>query len=67
MSFADFNDIFRICSNYDDGGHSIDMVRLGIDMTPSSSVAGLRPANSYRWWELAEKEIQHEKRETVLT
>ncbi|PLS05362.1 hypothetical protein [Neobacillus cucumis] len=67
MSFADFNDIYRICSNFDDDdGHSLDMVKLGIDMTPGSSVADLRQTGSYRWWEAAEKEIQQEKRETVL-
>ncbi|MEH7419336.1 hypothetical protein V7266_29335 [Neobacillus drentensis] len=66
MSFADFNDIYRICSTYNDGGHSIDMVKLGIDMTPRSSNADLRSANSYRWWEYAEKEIQKDNREIVL-
>ncbi|MEH7546866.1 MULTISPECIES: hypothetical protein [Bacillaceae] len=66
MSFADFNDIYRICSNYNDGGHSIDIVKLGIDLTSRSSDADLHSANSYRWWELAEKEIHQENKDTVL-
>jgi hypothetical protein len=66
MSFADFNDIYRICSNYDDDEHLKDMVKLGMDMTPGSSAANLPAGSSNRWWELAEKEIKQERKETVL-
>ena len=67
MSFADYNDIFRICTNYNGGGHSLGIGKLGMDMKPSSSVDDLQSAHFNRWWELVEKEIQQEKRETVLT
>lgn len=66
MSFADFNDIYRICSNFIDDENAVDIVKLGIDVTPGSSVADLHSASSYRWWEAAENEIHQEKRDTVL-
>jgi hypothetical protein len=66
MSFADSDDIYRICSTYDEDGQSLDMAKLRIDMTSSPSVTALPLTSSNRWWELAEKEIQREKREKVL-
>lgn len=66
MSFADFYDIYRICSTYEEIDQSLDMFKLGNDMTSSPSVKDLPLINSNRWWELAEKEIQREKREKVL-
>ncbi|MEH7098319.1 hypothetical protein [Neobacillus vireti] len=66
MSFADYHDIYRICTTYNGGGQSSGIGKLGMDMTPSSSVSDLQSAHSNRWWELVEKEIQQEKRETVL-
>jgi hypothetical protein len=66
MSFADYDDIYRICSTYDDDGQSLDMAKLRIDMTSSPSFTALPLTSSNRWWELAEKEIQREKREKVL-
>lgn len=67
MSFADFYDIYRICSTYEENDQSLDMFKLGNDMTSSPSVKDLPLINSNRWWELAEKEIQREKREKVLS
>jgi hypothetical protein len=64
MSFADFYDIYRICSTYDENEQP---VKAGIDMTSSPSPTDLPSASSIRWWELAEKEIQRENREKVLT
>ncbi|MDF2791061.1 MAG: hypothetical protein K0S80_4163 [Neobacillus sp.] len=66
MSFADFYDIYRICSTYEENEQSLDRGKLGNDMTSSPSVRDLPLPNSNRWWELAEKEIQREKREKVL-
>ena len=66
MSFADFYDIYRICSTYEENDQSLDMVKLGNDMTSSPSVKDLPLINSNRWWELAEKEIHRKKREKVL-
>ena len=66
MSFADFEDIYRICTNFNDDGHSIDIGRLGIDRTPGTMDTDIPLTSPDRWWELAEKEIQREKRENVL-
>lgn len=66
MSFADFYDIYQICSTYEENDQSLDRVKLGNDMTSSPSIKDLSLTNSNRWWELAEKEIQREKREKVL-
>jgi hypothetical protein len=66
MSFADFYEIYRICSTYEEDEQSLDMGKLGKDMTSSPSVKDLPlVTNSNRWWELAEKEIQRENREKV--
>ncbi|NWQ40441.1 hypothetical protein MLOOGBEN_06980 [Bacillus sp. EB106-08-02-XG196] len=65
MSFADFNDIYLICSTYEENEQSVDMVKLGRSMTSSPSVTEVPLTSSTRWWEVAEKEIQREKREKV--
>ncbi|MCM3689680.1 hypothetical protein [Neobacillus niacini] len=67
MSFADFYDIYRICSTYEENEQSVDVVKLRKAMTSSPSVTNLPITNSNRWWELAEKEIQRENREKVLS
>ncbi|MEH7178580.1 hypothetical protein [Neobacillus vireti] len=66
MSFADFEDIYQICTNYNEDGHSVNIGRLGIDMTPGTPGSDIPLTSSERWWELAEKEIQHDKSENVL-
>ena len=66
MSFADFEDIYRICTNFNDDGHTMDIGRLGIDRTPGTMGTDIPLTSSERWWELAEKEIHHEKRENAL-
>lgn len=66
MSFADFYDIYRICSTYEEDEQSLDLVQLGKAMTSRPLVTDLPLiTSSNRWWELAEKEIQREKREKV--
>jgi hypothetical protein len=64
MSFADFYDIYRICSTYRGDEQSL---KVGIDMTSSPFPPDLPSSSSIRWWELVEKEIQREKREKILT
>jgi hypothetical protein len=66
MSFADFKDIYRICSSFNDDGHSIDIVTLGIDRTPGTMDIDIPLTSPDHWWEIAEKEIQREKRDNVL-
>ncbi|WHY02650.1 hypothetical protein [Neobacillus sp. DY30] len=66
MSFADFEDIYRICINYNEDEHSLDNVRFGIDMLPGTMGTDHPLTSTERWWELAEKEILREKRKNVL-
>ncbi|MDR7076040.1 F420-0:gamma-glutamyl ligase-like protein [Neobacillus niacini] len=61
MSFADFEDIYRICTNFNDDGHTIDIGR-----TPGTMGTDIPLTSPDRWWELAEKEIQRKKRENIL-
>lgn len=65
MSFTDFYDIYRICSDCYEDEQSGGMVKLGNDLTSSPLVNDLPLPSSNRWWELAEKEIQSEKRENA--
>ena len=67
MSFADFEDIYRICTNFnEEDGHSIDIIRLEINLTPGTMGTDIPLTSPDRWWELAEKEIHLEKGENVL-
>ncbi|MDQ0199806.1 hypothetical protein [Neobacillus ginsengisoli] len=65
MSFTDFHDIYRICSDYDEAGLSGDMIKFGIDKLSSDSVTDSLITRSNRWWEYVEKEILKENKESV--
>ena len=67
LRLADFDDIYRICCDFDKAGRSEDMLKLGIDSLSRDSVTDPLLTHSNHWWELAEKEILQENRENVLT
>lgn len=63
MSFADFDDVYRICCEFEFLGQTDMMDRSRISRLTDDSATEW-PAN--RWWELAEREILQEEKEVLV-
>jgi hypothetical protein len=66
MSLADFDDVCRVCSDWDKEGMFDDVITVRFNQLTGDSFTIPKTSRLNRWGEIAEKEMLNEMKDGVL-